>query len=171
MEVSTGNNSSGAEKKNATHLRYRDRKPRREGNARVSRNKQLDNGNDEQLPPYPSNPEKESPTNINTEKPLPAVPMKNEMGDMSFDKTLPPKPLPDPPEPYDKPRRFSYYTMIAFIGAFWLSFLAIVLLLPVITERDAMPGLNRLLWGYFYSIKGSKPTIKRHDHFGLSFEN
>ncbi|ORY15452.1 hypothetical protein BCR34DRAFT_598433 [Clohesyomyces aquaticus] len=63
-------------------------------------------------------------------------------------KSLPPKPLPEAPDSQD----LDPWTLCLWILGFAAWFLGIVVLLPVITERDAMPGFNRWLrrlisWG------------------------
>lgn len=78
-------------------------------------------------------------------KPLPATPS------AGF-KPLPPKPLPDLPAKTNESSSSNHLKTFLFISALCIWFLAIVLLLPIITERDAMPGLNRFLRRVISSI-------------------
>ncbi|PSN68182.1 hypothetical protein BS50DRAFT_358987 [Corynespora cassiicola Philippines] len=78
-------------------------------------------------------------------KPLPLVPAPSPIA-RGASKALPPKPLPEIPGPSDFDHlevnyRYTLYWMAGF--AVW--FVLIVVLLPIITEKDAMPGFNRFL--------------------------
>ncbi|KAH8726111.1 hypothetical protein GQ44DRAFT_726465 [Phaeosphaeriaceae sp. PMI808] len=71
-------------------------------------------------------------------KPLPPVPGIRQMKN-SDTKNLTAKPLPQPPIGVNAK------SVSLWIAGFVIWFLLIVILLPVITEKDAMPGFNRWL--------------------------
>jgi hypothetical protein len=77
-------------------------------------------------------------------KPLPAIPYEKTVLVTNLDaKPLPPKPLPALPEHVTQAP--NYRRTLLLIAALGVWFLLIVVLLPVIMERDAMLGLNRWL--------------------------
>lgn len=76
------------------------------------------------------------------QKPLPAPP-RHDPPIAITSKKLPPKPLPDLPGTETTARRLDYQKTLLWLFGFVLWFLLIAVLLPVITERDAMPGFNR----------------------------
>jgi hypothetical protein len=63
------------------------------------------------------------------------------------------KPLPDLPSP-GSDARLNYRTTLLWVLGFCVWFLVIVVMLPVIMERDAMPGFNRWLRQCWASILG-----------------
>lgn len=72
-------------------------------------------------------------------KPLPSTPQMEKQGS----KPLPPKPLPELPSDELNPRQ--HFKTLLYLGAIVIWFLAIVLLLPIVTEKNHMPRLNKLL--------------------------
>ncbi|KAF2118664.1 hypothetical protein BDV96DRAFT_642847 [Lophiotrema nucula] len=82
-------------------------------------------------------------------KPLPPAPILNP----SVEKALPPKPLPLPPT--QTALTSSLRGTLLWAAAFLIWFLAVVVLLPVVTERDAMPGFNRWLRDMMHRMLGS----------------
>ncbi|KAF2464611.1 uncharacterized protein BDR25DRAFT_95829 [Lindgomyces ingoldianus] len=99
-----------------------------------------------------SNPSSPPLPNSAKRKPLPSIPHSTPP-DHQHHKALPPKPLPDVPDEDSQTQKLDYRILGLWIGGFGIWFLAIVVLLPVVTERDAMPGLNRLLKAWFYRAK------------------
>lgn len=81
-------------------------------------------------------------------KPLPPVPIIGFKNDRPTTNVIF-KPLPAPPR-----RHLLRYTLY-WIAGFCLWFLFIVVLLPVITEKDAMPGFNRWLRSPFRTERPS----------------
>ncbi|KAH7348190.1 hypothetical protein BKA66DRAFT_477292 [Pyrenochaeta sp. MPI-SDFR-AT-0127] len=75
-------------------------------------------------------------------KPLPPVPPVTHSGGPIPSEAIS-KPLPGPPS------TLSLRNTLLWIAAFCLWFLLTVVLLPVITEKDAMPGFNRWLREWF----------------------
>ncbi|KAF1952000.1 hypothetical protein CC80DRAFT_596917 [Byssothecium circinans] len=63
------------------------------------------------------------------------------------------KPLPDQPA-IGESVKVDYRTTILWIVGFCIWFLLIVVLLPIIMERDAMPGFNRILRKQTRSVIG-----------------
>jgi hypothetical protein len=76
------------------------------------------------------------------EKPLPVAPGLPRPPRPNSIKPLPQKPLPDPPA---RPRKEKLTSTILIVFGLLIWFLAIVTLLPIILEREAMPGLNKFL--------------------------
>ena len=70
-------------------------------------------------------------------KPLPSVPSLPLVASVTEEQQA--KPLPAPPK--DSTLRLT----LLWVAAFCIWFLLIVVLLPVITEKDAMPGFNKWL--------------------------
>jgi hypothetical protein len=82
------------------------------------------------------------PQSARLQKPLPLYPPlygKRSKGDESLH-----KPLPQPPF------GSSFKNILLWVGGFCVWFIIIVLLLPVILEEDAMPGLNRWLRSFWH---------------------
>lgn len=103
-------------------------------------------------------------TKDDNEKPLPIVPSRGLTDGRSL-KPLPPKPLPDIPQSNTGSKLSILRKTFLLVGALCIWFLAVVVLLPVITERDAMPGFNRFLRRILsFSTKESKyPQIRRDE--------
>jgi hypothetical protein len=79
-----------------------------------------------------------SPLNLQRHsKPLPLLPRSPVTNGAS--EGLQSKPLPLPP------KSVTLRSTLAWVAALFVWFLLIVVLLPVITEKDAMPGFNRWL--------------------------
>ncbi|KAF2855209.1 hypothetical protein T440DRAFT_206220 [Plenodomus tracheiphilus IPT5] len=104
------------------------------------RNRRFQQDKGPPVPPKPDNPY--SPNHgLPSEssallKPLPPVPSDRHAG-VTRDFEIKPLPLP--------PQSLSLKRTLYWILGFCLWFLLIVVLLPVITERDAMPGFSRWL--------------------------
>ncbi|KAF2640622.1 hypothetical protein P280DRAFT_517986 [Massarina eburnea CBS 473.64] len=77
---------------------------------------------------------------LKIEKPLPSAPA-----------IAVSKPLPVPPSSRQE-GKVNYRTTLLWIGGFAVWFLLVVVLLPVIMERDAMPGFNRFLRQKLHSL-------------------
>ncbi|KAF2731424.1 hypothetical protein EJ04DRAFT_10485 [Polyplosphaeria fusca] len=86
-------------------------------------------------------------------KPRPRKPTLGSVQPTPLNKSLPPKPLPKIPPPQSTARTTGLRTFALVLVGFCLWFLVIVLLLPVITERDAMPAMNRWLRGILFRRK------------------
>ncbi|KAF1938861.1 hypothetical protein EJ02DRAFT_271137 [Clathrospora elynae] len=96
------------------------------------------------VPPKPHNPTTPgrrpattSPKPTERSKPLPPIPGVGLSGTCKIQSRR--KPLPEPP------KSSVLKSTLLWVTAFCLWFLLIVVLLPVITEKDAMPGFNRWL--------------------------
>jgi hypothetical protein len=96
--------------------------------------------NSTQRPPVPPKPGRTLPSlpAKQLSKPLPSIPHPREKGNSRNDKSIE-KPLPSPPN------SLSLKSTSIWIAGLCLWFVAIVVLLPVITEKDAMPGFNQWL--------------------------
>ncbi|KAF2711058.1 hypothetical protein K504DRAFT_500992 [Pleomassaria siparia CBS 279.74] len=100
--------------------------------------------------PLPTVPQSQSLVADKGTKPLPSIPYGGD--------TVPPtpKPLPKPPikplpaVPDQSVSRF--LLTLSWILGFAVWFLLVVVLLPVIMERDAMPGLNTLLRNWVHNV-------------------
>jgi hypothetical protein len=97
------------------------------------------------LPPSRSIPDREA-------KPLPSPPCHTSRN--SHADSLPSKPLPVPPVAPVTRTTVDYRSALLWAVFFCVWFLLIVLLLPVIMERDAMPGLNRWLRSWVHDLMG-----------------
>lgn len=84
-------------------------------------------------------------------KPLPSPPCLTPT-EIVVLKRLPLKPLPAPPVAPVTPATVNYRSTLLRMAFFCVWFLLIVLLLPVIMERDAMPGLNRWLKRWIHEL-------------------
>ena len=82
-------------------------------------------------------------------KPLPSTPRAYQKDLKRL--PLPPKPLPAVPVESEKP---NYAHTLYWTVFFCIWFLLTVLLLPIILEKDAMPGLNRILRKWFANLTG-----------------
>ncbi|KAH7117604.1 hypothetical protein B0J11DRAFT_570848 [Dendryphion nanum] len=95
-------------------------------------------------------------------KPLPCIPEPPDVSQVA-DKPLPPRPLPPLPAPPINAEGLDIMRTILIYTALGIWFIAIIVLLPVITEKDAMPGLNRLLRPWvkpFLDALGAQPRIR-----------
>jgi hypothetical protein len=111
------------------------------------------------LPPKPPLP----PGPIRETKPLPSPPYLTSSG-LVASKCLPSKPLPAPPVVCVTPATVNYRSTLIWMVFFCVWFLLIVLLLPVIMERDAMPGLNRWLRSWVHDlIRGTRDETWNKD--------
>jgi hypothetical protein len=79
---------------------------------------------------------------IGDQKPLPSRPSQFQTSQIESDHLS--KPLPQPP------KMFSVKTTLLWIVGFCLWFLVIVTILPIILEKDVMPGFNRWLRGSWH---------------------
>ncbi|KAF2788892.1 hypothetical protein K505DRAFT_420809 [Melanomma pulvis-pyrius CBS 109.77] len=86
-------------------------------------------------------------------KPLPPPPHPTS-SELLASKSLPPKPLPGIPTAHANPKTPNYIFTLYWIALFGVWFLIIILLLPVVMEKDAMPGLNRLLRRWIQALTG-----------------
>ncbi|OAL01915.1 hypothetical protein IQ06DRAFT_129441 [Phaeosphaeriaceae sp. SRC1lsM3a] len=99
------------------------------------RNRYVQVPSSEEPPPPPPKSHTVS-TGSRSSKPLPSIPGYQEMKSKGIAEN---KPLPSPPN------GLSLKSLSMWIAGICLWFLAIVVLLPIITERDAMPGFNTWL--------------------------
>lgn len=107
-------------------------------------------------PPLPLDPNRET-------KPLPSPPCLV-VSELVASKCLPSKPLPAAPVAPVTPTTVNYRSTLLWMAFFCVWFLLIVLLLPLIVERDAMPGLNRWLRRWVHDlIGGERDEIWRKD--------
>jgi hypothetical protein len=96
-------------------------------------------------------------------KPLPSPPCLIS-SELVASKCLPSKPLPAAPAAPVTPPTVNYRSTLLWLAFFCVWFLLIVLLLPLIMEKDAMPGLNRWLRRWVHDlIGGTGDEIWRKD--------
>jgi hypothetical protein len=100
-----------------------------------------------------------APLNLQREsKPLPLLPRSPVATGLRAE--LQSKPLPLPP------KSVTLRSTLLWVAALFLWFLLIVVLLPVITEKDAMPGFNRWLSALLrlkrYETSGTRSSVAHH---------
>ena len=96
-------------------------------------------------------------------KPLPSLPCLMS-SKLVASKCLPSKPLPAAPVAPVTPTTLNYRSTLLWMVFFCVWFLLIVVLLPCIMERDAMPGLNRWLRRWVHDLIGeTRDEIWRKD--------
>ncbi|KAF2652798.1 hypothetical protein K491DRAFT_695231 [Lophiostoma macrostomum CBS 122681] len=84
------------------------------------------------------------------QKPLPTPPRSPSISESissTLSKPLPPRPLPEVPRRSNNSEFFApdYVKTVLLVAGFAVWFLVIVVLLPIVTEKNAMPGFNKML--------------------------